>query len=275
VYWLPEILERWPEARFAVVSREDTEALEATVRAAPMAEGIIRQGWNGYLLAFKGACDSLRARGSARFWNAEALAQDDVVADIMEWLAGERPSARWVERMQRLKVTSVIDPGACVARPKAVAPAGGVSLANFEVTGLSAAMYRQTDFSMVAEWWRAHTGELLAEASLPPLGVVVSDAAGPCAAVWCYESYGVPVAELVFPVTRPGLSLREAGAALAYGLAAAMHSAGKAHEPPADFRFFKIFAQVPMVRFLKRLGFREALHERKAMTLTLPCHLPL
>src|SRR5688572_15193938 len=87
VYWIADLFERWPEARFVVVARNDQAALEATVRAAPAWEGVLRQGWAGYLLAFKSACDAVRLRvqagtTQARFWQAEALEQDGVVADL-------------------------------------------------------------------------------------------------------------------------------------------------------------------------------------------------
>ncbi len=286
VYWLPEILERWPRARFAVIAREDEEALEATVRAAPLAEGILRRGWSGYLQAFKGAGDVLRERARARrssvhFLMASQLADDATVARLLEWLTGRRPSPMWVRRHQRLKVTATIAvPASAEEADSSRFPESATAkahesgrmpllLSSIDTTGLTAELVRNADFPLVANWWQAHTGEALAQAALPPLGVLVSDAAGPCAAVWCYECFGVPVAELVFPVTRPGMSLRAASAALAYGLAACVAAAGKAHEPEAAFRFFKVFAPRPTVRFLKRLGFRECLTERTAMILDL------
>jgi hypothetical protein len=307
VYWIDELLARWPRARFVVISREDEESLEALATAAPYAANGIRTGWSGFLSAFKGACDRLREAKSStpnaqrptpnaqgalanapatwklgverwaldvektsgalcRFWNYEDLGSDETVLDIMQFATGHRPSALWARRMQRLRVTSTIVPVECSVKPLLTPPIEVPRLEGLDTTGLSAALYRNADFMTIAEWWQIHTGQLLAQAALPPLGVVVSDAEGPAAALWCYECYGVPVAELAFPVTRPGLPLRRAASALCYAVAACIATAGKAHQPEASFRLFKTFAPRGLARYLKRLGFRDALSERVAMT---------
>ena len=272
VYWLPQILERWPGARLAVITRDDREGLESLVKAAGEQ---VRAMWAEYLCASKAARDTLRsapfftAGGSSIFCAMSSLENDDVAAGVLEWLTGRRPSALWMRRMQRLRVTSVIDPGRVKIQPPKVAPVQLAGLDGFDTFGLSAALYQSGDFPMAAQWWEQHGGGELKEASLPPLGIVVSDDSGPVSAVWCYESFGVPVGQLTFPVTRPGLAPRRAAGALAYALAACVATAGKGHEPEASFRFFKVFAPPSMVAALERLGFQKSMIERTAMTLTL------
>jgi hypothetical protein len=323
VYWIDELLKRWPKARFVVITRKADECMNALASAAPHAAGGVRMGWSGFLTAFKGACDRLRERvrehptsntqrptsnvsGStrfedgefrgaplsapadwtldvgcsmlgvqrnaaplSRFWTYESLRSDNAVLDIMEFATGRRPGALWVRRMQRLRVTSTIVPVECAAKPAPAEPIRVPSLEGFNTEGLSATLYANADYEMVARWWQQHLGQPLREAALPPFGVIVRDAEGPAAALWGYECYGVPVAELAFPVTRPGLSLKKASAALCYAVAACIAAIGKGHVPEASFRFFKTFAPRGMVRYLKRLGFEDAMTERVAMTLAI------
>jgi hypothetical protein len=266
VYWLDKILERWPAAKFVVVYREDTEALEALVAAAPPElRQPARASWSGYLTAFKSACDQLRARGNVRFFDFAGL--NKTAGELFEFATGRRPDAQWLTRMQRLRVTTLIEP---IPTPAVERPALPVKLIEgFDTTGLTATLFRALDFELVARWWSQHTGDQLAQAALPPLGVLVSDGEGPIAALWCYECYGVPVAELAYPVTRPGLGLKRAAAAISYAVGACIAAAGKGHTPEASFRFFKAFAFKAAVRYLKAMGFKEALTDRVAMTLTI------
>jgi hypothetical protein len=61
------------------------------------------------------------------------------------------------------------------------------------------------DFQTISAWWRARGNRLFAETLLPPLGLVVELNDEPVAALWCYESYGIGVAFLEFPCTKPGI----------------------------------------------------------------------
>jgi hypothetical protein len=266
VYWLDKILVRWPAAKFVVVYREDTEALEALVAAAPPElRQPARASWSGYLTAFKSACDRLRARGNAQFFELEKLGE--TADELFEFATGRKTDARWLRRMQRLRVTSLIEaiPAPALERP----PLAVKLIEGFDTSGLTATLFRASDFELVARWWRQHTGDQLAQAALPPLGVLVSDGEGPMAALWCYECYGVPVAELAYPVTRPGLGIKKASTAICYAVGACIAAAGKGHTPEASFRFFKAFALKSAVRYMTAMGFKEALTDRVAMTLTL------
>lgn len=270
VYWIDRLLERWPNARFVVISREDNDSLEALLAASPADRAEqIKAGWSLYLATYKTACDRLRAANAVcRFWSFEGLRNDETVADLIDFATDARPPLDWVRRMQRLKITTTIEdataPEIAEAKPLQVP-----SLDHLDTTGLTAALYQNSDFDLISGWWESHTSGRLAQAALPPFGVVVSDAKGPVAAVWAYECFGVPVAELAFPVTRPGLSLKQAATAVSYAVCACVATVGKGHIPEASFRFFKTFAPRPLVRYLRTLGFKEAVTERVAMTLTL------
>lgn len=269
-FWLDELLGHWPDARFIVVSREDDEGLEAFLASARFAdEHRVRSGWSAYLTAFKAACDKLRARGGALFVPLDVLTDDIKVADVLEFATGDRPCPRDVARLQRLRVVSRVEPLEGIPTPKA-APVLAPRPEGFDTAGLSVAMYRNADFSTVAAWWHRHTGTLLQQAMLPPLGVTVLDESGdPLAALWCLESFGVPVAEIVYPVTRPGLDLKRASAAIALGISACIAVAGRGHTPPASFRVFKALPTPAMTRVLARLGFRESQTDRVPMVLHL------
>lgn len=268
IYFVEELLQRWPGARFLVVSRPPDAAREALAAAAisPALAAGIRAGWPGYLAVYEAACTRLRTLGErVRFMSADDFEEEAAVQEALEFLTGQRPDALWVRRMQRLRVTTAAvelldQPGPSPRR---------VSLPGAE--GLEAALFAEEDFPTVARWWQAHTGRALPRAALPPLGVVVRErgSSEPLAALWCYECFGVPVAELAFPVTRPGLSLRQAASALCFAVEACIAAAGKGHTPEGSFTFFKTFAPRGAVRHLKRLGFEEALTDRVAMTLSL------
>jgi hypothetical protein len=272
IYWTARLLEEWPEARFVVIYRDPEESLNDLIAASPpeLAEGL-RAGWGSSWQAFASTRDVLRGNPRALFVDFEQLQEAAVVADIVEHCGGERPSALAVERWQRLHVnTHLVNPKELVQPVLSIAPSSRVMARDVcDVSGLSACLYEPRSFEMIAEWWRAHSEEVLLEAALPPLGVVVSIGDKPAAAIWCYECYGVPVAELAFPVTRPGLGLKDARRVMLYAISCLIGAAGKGHEPEADFRVFKALSPPGLTRFLERLGFQRALFDKQPMTLTL------
>ena len=76
------------------------------------------------------------------------------------------------------------------------------------------------DYQMVSEWNEGHTGKALAETLLPPVGVVVTQNGKGIAAGWMHLSAGIGVAFLENPVTKPGLDLKTARAALEWAMGA-------------------------------------------------------
>ncbi len=127
------------------------------------------------------------------------------------------------------------------------------------------------DLPMLAEWWVSHDSlGPFPEAILPPLGVMVWDESGPAAALWCYECFGVGVAFLEFPVSRPGMGFKAARAAFEEAVKACVKLAGKLIEPPGDYGVFRCFTLRPIAKTLKGLGFEIEQTDRVAATLILP-----
>ena len=127
----------------------------------------------------------------------------------------------------------------------------------FDMEGLRARFYEQDDLPLLQEWWVSRHSEDPPVGLLPPLGVVVEDASGEAIGMlWCYESYGVGVAWLEYPVTRPGLTMKQAGAVMAVAVMACMQVAGKECVPPATYHVFRVATSSPIARFLGRLGFQ-------------------
>ncbi len=108
------------------------------------------------------------------------------------------------------------------------------------------------DFQTVAAWYAHHRdGELFPEMVLPPHGVIASVDGVPTAALWVYLSFGIGVAHVEWPVSRPGAGLGCLGSAFK----AAMdwiEGVCRAHD------CHLIFANTlpKIARFLPRLGFQ-------------------
>lgn len=124
---------------------------------------------------------------------------------------------------------------------------------------------------MLAEWWIAHDSlGSFPQAILPPLGVLVCDGSGPAAALWCYECFGVGVAFLEFPVSRPGMGFRQARVAFEEAVKACVMLAGNLIEPPGEYSVFRCFTIHPIEKTLKGMGFAIEKTARVAATLILP-----
>ncbi len=266
-FFVDQLLETWPQARFVMITREDDNGF-ALEHAAPGLAS--HENWDGILSVFKGACDKLRERAeTVSFHDVDELAKNSVMCGLIAALTGKRPSEIWAKRMQRLKITSIIDPSECLVKTQPVKGIQVPSMRPWDAQGLSAEIFQMQHFEMVYDWWMSHTGHDLKLSSLPPLGVIVRHNGTPWAAVWCYESYGVAVAELTFPVTKPGLKAKDSARALAYGALACMQAAGQGQQPPGCFRTFKVVCPKGKVKFMKSLGFNEFLTDRVPMLITL------
>ncbi|SKA88889.1 hypothetical protein SAMN02745166_01503 [Prosthecobacter debontii] len=272
IYWTARLLEQWPDARFVVVSRNGEDALRDLIAASPPElEQSLKEGWASCMLAFSMTRDLLRGNPNAMFLEFADLTDNALISELVAHCGGAIPSPSALSHWQRMRVTSHIAIEGMMDSPRALAPPSQrVRAADIcDVTGLEAVMYDRQDFEMVSYWWRMHSGSAFHEASLPPLGVIVKLNGEPAAALWCYESFGVSVAELTFPVTRPGLSVKDARRALIYAVSCLVAVAGKGHEPEATFTTFKVLAPQGLARFLVRMGFKPMLTERKPMILTL------
>ena len=132
-----------------------------------------------------------------------------------------------------------------------------LTAAGIDISGLTVRAFQPArDALHFVEWaGRALEGTAALLSLLPPLGIVVEDADGPAAMIWCRESYGTPVADLEYGCTRPGLSLKAASAAMAFAVTAAMELAGQQVVPPASYSVFRITCRPSLGRFAQRLGF--------------------
>lgn len=106
------------------------------------------------------------------------------------------------------------------------------------------------DWQTVSAWWD-RTGGVFAETILPPLGVIVEYQDEPVAALWCYESFGIGVAFLEFPCTRPGISPGLAWRALAW----AEHAITSVLRSRGEHKLVRAFAQSRHMRAMKRMGY--------------------
>lgn len=124
--------------------------------------------------------------------------------------------------------------------------------------------YLPDDYDMVSAWWKAHRGEtaILPMGELPPLGMILELDGAPAAALWCYETYGTPVAFLEWPVSRPLLSLETARMAFSALIQAVVQAAGQSVEPPAEYTVFRALPDGPMSAFLKAQGFELEVKDR-------------
>jgi hypothetical protein len=113
---------------------------------------------------------------------------------------------------------------------------------------------KEDDYRMVLGWWRMHGGEEMMFA-LPPLGVIVEDDRGPAVALWCAEPAGFGCAYLELPISRPGLVPSVALIYFRMAVQSLIQIAGKCHEPPGEYRFFRAVTPAPLARMLMRLGF--------------------
>jgi len=107
------------------------------------------------------------------------------------------------------------------------------------------------DYQTVSGWWEARHGRPLIETLLPPLGIIIEDAAGPVAALWCYQSVGIGVCFLEFPVARPFLSLQKSIEALRFAVEACIQIA----KAQGDYSLFRCYTLPGIGRVLKSMGF--------------------
>ncbi len=121
------------------------------------------------------------------------------------------------------------------------------------IPALQARLYGEKlgDYQAVSGWWEARHGEPLAETILPPLGVIIEDDQGPCAALWCYECFGVGVCFLEFAISRPNLSVIAAMESFKMAVEGCIRVA-KLH---GDFSYFRCIAEPSLARQIKRAGF--------------------
>lgn len=65
-------------------------------------------------------------------------------------------------------------------------------------------------YEIVSGWWSARKEGAFPEYLMPPDGVIVTDGGEPVGALWMYLSYGIGIATLEWPLTKPGLGIKAA-----------------------------------------------------------------
>lgn len=255
-FYMDEVLQEFPDARFLFIRRPSAESLESLCAEAQEDAEAIRAGWNGYLAAFEAA--AVKA-GERKEVESFALTDFEKCWQAVDFLTGRGILAERFEQLSKLRIVSSFPPVKIMPPIERATFGVQVEREGFDFTGLTLTGYSNaTDRQMICGWFAAHNEAPMPDVGLPPLGVVVSDAQGPCAALWCFETYGTGVAWVELPVTRPGLSLREAENAIAFAILGITQIAGKSYEPPAEFRRFRACCPPAMARTLKRLGFVES-----------------
>ncbi|MES2709768.1 MAG: hypothetical protein V4726_24435 [Verrucomicrobiota bacterium] len=249
--------EEFPGARFAIVTRDAAQSLQALIRAS--GDPGIAGGWPEYLRSV------VRARGELEAVSIESRELDEYGACARLYahlLGGARLDPGRFRQLRALRITSAFPPAtapfplpAAVMRP---APGGMERLysAGFSAEGLAVEHFDAVRHDFVREWFEGHNGRSMPDVGLPPLGVIVSDAGGPAGALWCFETYGTGAAWIEFPVTRPGLSVADASRIMAFAVVALTELAGKGYDPPARFDRFRINCPPAMSRVVRRLGFQ-------------------
>ncbi len=76
------------------------------------------------------------------------------------------------------------------------------------------------DLPTVEEWYDFHRSAQLPLGLIPPTGVMVEDDVGPCAVLYYYLYLGVGICRVEWPISRPGLSLAQAGECFAFAVQA-------------------------------------------------------
>lgn len=109
---------------------------------------------------------------------------------------------------------------------------------------------RPGDYQEIVSWWE-NRGQALPETLLPPLGVVIEKQGEMVAALWCYESFGVGVAFLDFPCTKPGIW---PGLAY-YALAMAEHSIVTVLRQKGAHKLLRCYTTPEIARGLERVGY--------------------
>jgi hypothetical protein len=99
--------------------------------------------------------------------------------------------------------------------------------------------FQAEDLPTVAEWYWTHNGGTLPRTLLPPVGVVVESNGEMVAACWLYMAVGVGVCFIEYPVSKPGMSMREVREAFSLLLAtlqeiAITHDYGVMRAYPAE-----------------------------------------
>lgn len=122
---------------------------------------------------------------------------------------------------------------------------------------MTARPYTAEDYPLANEWWRSRHGQLsdLPAALLPPLGIAVESDGKPCCFLWAYESYGVGVCFIEWPISDPDNGLEFSRRAFQFALTAIIALAGKQCIPPGEYNVFRAMPSLSLFRAMRDMGF--------------------
>lgn len=122
---------------------------------------------------------------------------------------------------------------------------------------MTSRLYHPEDYPLANEWWRARHGQLsdLPAGMLPPLGVAVEEAGKPLCFLWAYESYGVGVCFIEWPVSDPGNGMEISRRAFQQAVTAIIALAGKRCIPPGEYKAFRAMPSLSLFRAMRDMGF--------------------
>lgn len=249
------LMETYPDAYWLIVHRPSGEALSSIMADRPYEAASWQERWPEAEDAM-GIATALLS-GGCRTLEVEYADIDRRLYEIYAHLTGQVLCAHKVANLKGLKITQIPPPPGPAVLSVRFSEIERMGSLGFDLTGLSVRPFVDScDLLLFAEWCqeRELEGAKLAP-YLPPLGVVVEDAEGPVAFLFCRESYGIPAADLEFSVTRPGLTLKASGAAMAFAVAACIDLAGQLVVPQANYNLFRVTCSPPLGRFVARLGF--------------------
>lgn len=255
MFQVEDLLERFPDAAWVMIERDSKAALCASMAAWPDRARQWQERWPDVEAAYAKASALLEGR-CLRVAYTEI---NNMLPQIFAHCTGlPMLDMDWI-RMLRLRDLKITQQRMLPKAEPLTAPAGleRLTAAGINISGLTVRAFQPTrDALHFVEWaGRALEGTAALLSLLPPLGIVVEDADGPAAMIWCRESYGTPVADLEYGCTRPGLSLKAASAAMAFAVTAAMELAGQQVVPQASYSVFRITCRPSLGRFAQRLGF--------------------
>ena len=271
VHYTDELLEHFPGAEFIYVERDGDEVLESLIRTDPAREAEVRGWWPLQRDAWHRSRGVLESR-SVPYMAIEAQEVDFMAGEIYTFCTGRQLTEAQLDHLAALRITTMAEAPFAVPAPvfppvdlEAADAFGKMSVESlvavgFALAGLTVRQVKAEDLPLVSKWWNAHHAGVgqLPLTLLPPLGVMISDDRGPVFALWCYEFYGVGVASLEYPVSRPGLGFKAAANAAAMAVLACMRMAGKLVEPMGDYRVFRCTTLRGISKTLERMGFQQS-----------------
>lgn len=117
--------------------------------------------------------------------------------------------------------------------------------------------YTAADLPTLREWWKAHGEGEFPEKLLPPLGVVVENNGSPIAALFLFMAVSVGVCFAEFPVSKPGLSMRESRDAFHCALGA-LEAAASAN----NYNVMICHTLPPIARIMRGFGFKSEARQK-------------